>query len=98
LRNRPDICGNLSRLVYGRVHLSEYFNGKNAEDLSMAGEDRYRDNNIILHPGDPIRQTDRERKEVTSLNGKVESYDVLVLAAGPVAMAPSIHGVDNYPL
>lgn len=89
------VFGEERHQAYDRVHLSEYFNGKNAEDLSMAAKDWYIDNNITLHLGDPIKQIDRQKKEITSLSGRVETYDMLVLASGSAAMVPAIHGVDK---
>ena len=37
------------RVAYDRVHLSEYFSGKTAEDLSLVPQNYYEDNNIIVH-------------------------------------------------
>lgn len=89
------VFGEENRPAYDRVHLSEYFSGKTADDLLMASEQWYVDNNIRLHLGDPVTSIDRENKTVVSAGGAAESYDVLVLATGSAAMVPSIHGVDK---
>lgn len=81
--------------AYDRVHLSEYFAGKTAYDLSMAPVQWYADNNITLHIGDPILQIDREKKSVTSFKGLTLEYDVLVMATGSAAFVPPIPGVDK---
>jgi nitrite reductase (NADH) large subunit len=81
--------------AYDRVHLSEYFAGKSAEDLSMAGTNWYAENNIDLHTGDPIVSIDRDTKTVHSFNGLTLAYDILVMATGSSAMVPAIHGLEK---
>ena len=49
------VFGEETRPAYDRVHLSEFFSGKSAEDLSMAPADWYAANNITLHLGDPVQ-------------------------------------------
>ena len=49
------VFGGEPRRAYDRVHLSEYFAGKTAEDLSLSGASWYADNNITLHLDDPIQ-------------------------------------------
>ena len=89
------VFGEETRPAYDRVHLSEYFNGKSADDLSMAPASWYTDNNIKLHLGDPIIKIDTVNKTVLSHAGITESYDCLVLATGSSAFVPSIPGVDK---
>src|SRR5205809_7526925 len=72
------VFGEETRPAYDRVHLSEFFAGKSAEDLSMATIDWYRDNNIILNLGDPVITIDRTAKTVLSHLGISESYDYLI--------------------
>lgn len=89
------IFGEEIRPAYDRVHLSEFFSGKSAEDLLMAPATWYAENNIVLHTGDPIQQIDRSNKTVHSFKGITESYDVLVLATGSAAFVPPIPGVEK---
>ena len=89
------VFGEEIRPAYDRVHLSEFFSGKSAEDLTLASENWYRDNNITLHLGDPIQHIDRINKTVKSFHGIEISYDVLILATGSSAFVPSISGVDK---
>ena len=90
------VFGEEPRPAYDRVHLSEYFNGKSANDLglSMAGWfDADRD--IVLHIGDPVKEVDRTARVVHSRKGLVQPYDVLVLATGSAAFVPDIPGVEK---
>ena len=89
------VFGEETRPAYDRVHLSEYFAGKSAEDLSMAPADWYRANNITLHLGDPVIKIDPASKTVLSHLGVVESYNYLILATGSSAFVPPIPGVDK---
>ncbi len=89
------VFGEETRPAYDRVHLSEFFAGKSANDLSMAPSDWYQQNNITLHLGDPIQQIDRSNKTVHSFKGITETYDYLVLATGSSAFVPAIPGVEK---
>ena len=89
------IFGEEIRPAYDRVHLSEFFSGKSAQDLLMAPATWYTDNNIVLHTGDPIQQIDRSNKTVHSFKGITTSYDVLILATGSSAFVPPIPGVEK---
>src|SRR5882757_9638185 len=55
--------------AYDRVHLSEFFSGKSAADLSLPMTGWFEDEEIVLHLGDPIREIDREQKLVHSYKG-----------------------------
>ncbi|GGD69670.1 nitrite reductase large subunit [Emticicia aquatilis] len=89
------VFGEEPRPAYDRVHLSEYFAGKTADDLTMAPLDWYFDNGIKLHLSDPITNIDREAKTVSSHHGLIVSYDYLVLATGSAAFVPPIPGVEK---
>lgn len=89
------VFGEEIRPAYDRVHLSEYFAGKTAEDLTLAGLDWYEDNNITLYLGDPIQSIERTAKTVQSHKGIIESYDYLILATGSAAFVPPIPGVEK---
>jgi len=83
------------RPAYDRVHLSEYFSGKSAEDLYMNTLNWYEDNGIELHVGEKVIEIDRENKTVTSSAGKVLNYDKLVMATGSAPFVPPVPGVDK---
>jgi nitrite reductase (NADH) large subunit len=89
------VFGEEPRPAYDRVHLSEFFSGKSADALSMAPLQWYADNNITLHLGDPVIRINRETKTIESHQGKIISYDVLVLATGSAAFVPPIPGVEK---
>jgi nitrite reductase (NADH) large subunit len=89
------VFGEEVRPAYDRVHLSEYFSGKSAEDLTMAPASWYADNNITLHLGDPVSEINRDAKTVHSHLGVTESYDILILATGSAAFVPPIPGVEK---
>ncbi|MEO0899951.1 MAG: nitrite reductase large subunit NirB [Bacteroidota bacterium] len=81
--------------AYDRVHLSEYFGEKGADDLLMAPSTWYGDKGISLHTGELITNIDREKKEITSHLGTVYAYDILVLATGSNPFVPPIPGVEK---
>ena len=89
------VFGEEIRPAYDRVHLSEFFSGKSAEDLSLAPAEWYASNNIRLHLGDPVKNIDRNNKVIYSHSGITESYDYLVMATGSSAFVPSIPGVEK---
>nr|WP_294796404.1 nitrite reductase large subunit NirB [uncultured Mucilaginibacter sp.] len=89
------VFGEEPRPAYDRVHLSEYFNGKSAEELSMSSSSWYADNDITLHLADPVQDINRTSKTVHSLSGITIKYDYLVLATGSSAFVPDIPGVEK---
>jgi nitrite reductase (NADH) large subunit len=89
------VFGEEPRIAYDRVHLSEYFNGKSADDLSLSASSWYTDNSIALHLDDPIQEINRIDKTVHSLKGVVIKYDYLVLATGSSPFVPNIEGIEK---
>ena len=87
--------GEEIRPAYDRVHLSKFFSGKSAEELSLAPASWYADNNITLYLGDPVQHIDRSNKKIKSFHGIETSYDVLILATGSSAFVPSITGIEK---
>ncbi|MGJ8656351.1 MAG: nitrite reductase large subunit NirB [Akkermansiaceae bacterium] len=83
------------RPAYDRVHLSEYFSDKSAEDLYMNSLNWYEDNGIELYIGEKVVQIDRVNKQVISSAGKTVSYDKLVLATGSAPFVPPVPGIDK---
>jgi len=89
------VFGEEPRVAYDRVHLSSFFAGKTADDLSMAPLSWYAEQGIELYLSDPVVHIDRECREVHSHHGLVVPYDYLVLATGSGAFVPSIAGVEK---
>jgi nitrite reductase (NADH) large subunit len=81
--------------AYDRVHLSEYFAGKSAADLSLVEEGFFDSNGITIHMEDKAVSIDRDNKTVSSAKGLVVHYDKLVLATGSKAFVPPIVGHDR---
>ena len=90
------VFGEEPRAAYDRVHLSEFFSGKSADDLSLSGTSWYTENGITLVLGDPIQRIDRHLKKVYSHKGYEQAYDCLILATGSSAFVPNIPGVEKH--
>ncbi len=89
------VFGEEIRPAYDRVHLSEYFSGKTADDLTMAPASWYADHHITLYLGDPVQSIDRANQTVHSFHGIAVPYDYLVLATGSSAFVPPVPGVEK---
>jgi nitrite reductase (NADH) large subunit len=89
------VFGEEPRRAYDRVHLSEYFAGKTADDLSLSTENWYQEQNITLLLSNPIINIDRDIKVVYAADGMEYSYDILVFATGSGAFVPNIRGIDK---
>jgi len=89
------VFGEEPRAAYDRVHLSEYFGGKTADDLLMAPTSWYHDHGIVLHLGEAVQEIDRASRTVHARSGLVQPYDYLVLATGSAAFVPDIPGVEK---
>ncbi len=89
------VFGEEPRRAYDRVHLSEYFTGRSADDLSMSTLSWYQENNIILNTSELVTGLDKENKTITTHLGNTLQYDYLVLATGSSAFVPPIKGSDK---
>ncbi|MFI0491608.1 nitrite reductase large subunit NirB [Flavobacterium sp.] len=89
------VFGEESRRAYDRVHLSEYFGGKSADDLSLSTSTWYEENNITLNTSELVLKIDKENKIIQTHLGKTYAYDYLVLATGSSAFVPPIKGVEK---
>jgi nitrite reductase (NADH) large subunit len=89
------IFGEEPRRAYDRVHLTEYFNGKSADDLSLSTEDWYLERGITLYLNDPVKEIDRNNKTIRSEKGLNVSYDYLIIATGSAPFVPDIPGIDK---
>lgn len=83
-----------SRRAYDRVHLSEYFSGRDGESLALGELALYRQDGITLHLGVPVTGLDRARREVVTSAGR-HGYDKLVLATGSYPFVPPIAGAEG---
>lgn len=76
------VFGEERQRAYDRVHLSEYFGGRDAESLAMCDADYYSSHGVYTHLGVQVLGIDRERKEVVTSAGR-QPYDQLILATAP---------------
>ncbi|MGO4892609.1 nitrite reductase large subunit NirB [Flavobacterium sp. W21_SRS_FM6] len=83
------------RLAYDRVHLSEYFSGKTAEELALTTPQYYQQNQIEFKLDAAVVDIDKQAKTVTTVQGEVLAYDKLVLATGSFPFVPPIPGNDQ---
>ena len=83
------------RLAYDRVHLSEYFSGKTAEDLAMTSPAYYNDIGVKFFTNAKVTQIDKAAKEVTTETGETYAYDKLVMATGSYPFVPPIPGKER---
>ncbi|MFC0673367.1 nitrite reductase large subunit NirB [Brachybacterium hainanense] len=90
---RLTLLGEEPRPPYDRVHLSNWFVGRNPELLTLDPM-VWDDPRITLRTGDPAASIDREAGTVTTASGAVVPYDRLVLATGSWAWAPRAEGSD----
>ena len=70
------------RAAYDRVHLTSFFSGKSAADLTVVEPDFFERTGIRLLIGEHAVSIDREACQVRSGSGEVLDYDHLVLATG----------------
>lgn len=83
------------RAAYDRVHLSEFFSGKTAEDLSLVEEGFFDRSGFTLRLTTRAAAIERRDKTVTTLDGEVVHYDKLVIASGSVPFVPPVPGRDR---
>ncbi|WP_392566147.1 nitrite reductase large subunit NirB [Utexia brackfieldae] len=81
--------------AYDRVHLSSYFSGHTAEDLSLVRAGFYETHNINILMNESAMFIDRQNKTVHSHTGRVVSYDKLILATGSYPWIPPIKGAEG---
>jgi nitrite reductase (NADH) large subunit len=83
------------RYAYDRVHLSSFFSGSTAQDLSIVDDGFYEDNGVTIHLGDKAISIDRKTKTVYSQKGQTFQYDKLILATGSYPFVPPVPGHDR---
>lgn len=83
------------RAAYDRVHLTSFFSGKSAEDLSVVEPGFFERAGIRLLTGERAVSIDRDACQVRSSSGELLNYDRLVLATGSYPFVPPIPGRDR---
>jgi len=80
--------------AYDRVHLSEYFAGKDAHALALGEPGLYERHGVKLHLGVEVLEIDREQREIVTRSGR-QPYDQLILATGSYPFVPPIPGSEG---
>lgn len=83
------------RPAYDRVHLSEFFAGKTAEELSVVEPGFFERSGFTLRLAARAASIERRNNTVTTMDGEVLHYDKLVLATGSVPFVPQVPGRDR---
>ena len=83
------------RPAYDRVHLSEFFSGKTAEDLSLVKPGFFERDDMVLRLNTRATAIDTAAKTVTTGDGDVLPYDKLVMATGSYPFVPPLPGKER---
>jgi nitrite reductase (NADH) large subunit len=84
------------RPAYDRVHLSEFFAGKSAGDLSLVAPGFFEQRgNVTLKLNAKAAAVDRLARTVTLASGEVLGYDKLVFATGSFPFVPPVPGKER---
>ncbi|URQ62358.1 nitrite reductase large subunit NirB [Pantoea alhagi] len=94
LRYQLVVYGEEPHSAYDRVHLSDYFSGRDAQALSLVSEDFFTRHDIELRCHEKVTHIDRQRRCVRDSSGREMAWDRLVLATGSYAFVPPIPGFD----
>ncbi|OYX24986.1 MAG: nitrite reductase (NAD(P)H) [Flavobacteriales bacterium 32-35-8] len=89
------VFGEEPRPAYDRVHLSEFFENRDAKALEMAPRSWYEDHGIELITGELVTDIHRASKKITTTKDLHYKYDYLVLATGSAPFVPNIPGVEK---
>lgn len=89
------VIGEEKYLGYDRVHLTDYYTGTSAEELTLAPLTWYHQNKIEILTGSLVTDIDKELKTVKTQHGEIFDYDILVFATGSSAFVPPIPGVEK---
>ncbi|MFM0494552.1 nitrite reductase large subunit NirB [Paraburkholderia caledonica] len=84
-----------SRPAYDRVHLSEFFSGKTADDLSLVEPGFFERQNVLLKLNAKAVSIDRAARTVTVSTGETLPYDKLVFATGSYPFVPPVQGRER---
>lgn len=89
------VLGEEPRPAYDRVHLSEFFAGKTADDLSLVAPGFFDRPNLELKLNAKVTGIDRMARTVTLASGERLAYDKLVLATGSSPFVPPVPGRER---
>ena len=96
---RPDVrvtvLGEEPRPAYDRVHLSEFFSRKSADELSLVEPGFFEREDVVLRLNAKVVSVDCDARSVTLASGERVGYDKLVLATGSYPFVPPVPGADR---
>ncbi|MDT0266889.1 nitrite reductase large subunit NirB [Streptomyces sp. DSM 44915] len=93
-RARVVVLAEEPRPAYDRVHLTSWFAGTSAEELSLVPDGFLDRHGIELWLADPAETVDRAARTVTTRSGRTLEYSTLVLATGSYPFVPPVPGRD----
>ncbi len=88
------LAGEEPRAPYDRVHLTQYYETRDAESLRLAPHDFYPEQAIDLQLNRRAISIDRAAQRVHYDGGATDRYDYLVLATGSAPFMPKLPGID----
>ncbi|MBB5470906.1 nitrite reductase (NADH) large subunit [Paraburkholderia sp. CI2] len=89
------VLGEESRPAYDRVHLSEFFSGKTADDLSLVEPGFFERHGVQMKLNARAVAVDRDARTVTVATGETLPYDRLVFATGSYPFVPPVPGRER---
>ncbi|MGK0224232.1 MAG: nitrite reductase (NADH) large subunit [Limisphaerales bacterium] len=89
------VFGEEPRPAYDRVHLSEVFGEKSADELALTSAEAYRAMGVDANFGIAVSAVDTAAKQITTSAGDSMGYETLVFATGSYPFVPPIAGNDH---
>ena len=89
------VLGEEPRPAYDRVHLSSFFSGTRAEELSLVEPGFYERPGLTLRLDARVASIERRNNTLQLADGEVLAYDKLVLATGSYPFVPPVPGRDR---
>ncbi|GAA4106669.1 nitrite reductase large subunit NirB [Zhongshania borealis] len=89
------VIGEEPRPAYDRVHLTAWFETREAASLNMVKDGFYSDNNITALTHEKVISIDRTAQTVSTNKGVEYGYDKLILATGSFPFVPPVPGHDR---
>lgn len=93
------VVGEEPRMAYDRVHLTEYFEHRDATKLSMCDEQWFKDHKVGVRTNARVMKLDREARSISirdTKTGQMDQmeYDACVLATGSYPFVPPLKGLS----
>ncbi|MFN4307062.1 FAD-dependent oxidoreductase, partial [Sulfurihydrogenibium azorense] len=82
--------------TYNRIYLTDVLSGKKLPtQLLLKNYQRFEEEGVKLHLGQRVERIFPESKKFITSQGKMYSYDKLVIATGSLPNVPPIDGLDK---